>query len=112
MVYGAMHLMPKRQLKDTQVCDIFHSGELASQPRNTRATENMAASVRVRTWNSKARSVKPWLLLLTGIILLGDVNRGVMAAPEPGQWSITVVNVSIKIFNLSSCQAKVRFRVN
>ncbi|KAK6328184.1 hypothetical protein J4Q44_G00001620 [Coregonus suidteri] len=54
----------------------------------------MAASGRVRTWNSKANSVKPWLLLLTGIILLGDVNSGVMAAPEPGQWSITVVNTS------------------
>ncbi|KAK6301587.1 hypothetical protein J4Q44_G00276400 [Coregonus suidteri] len=54
----------------------------------------MAASVRVRTWNSTASSVKTWLLYLTGIILLGDVNSGVMAAPEPGQWSITVVNTS------------------
>ncbi|XP_024243992.2 transmembrane protein 87A isoform X3 [Oncorhynchus tshawytscha] len=53
----------------------------------------MAASVRVRTWNTST-SVKTWLLYLAGIILLGDVNSGVMAAPEPGQWRITVVNTS------------------
>ncbi|CAB1313213.1 unnamed protein product [Coregonus sp. 'balchen'] len=66
-----------------------YAGELASQPRNIQATGDMAASGRVRTWNSKANSVKPWLLLLTGIILLGDVNSGVMAAPEPGQWIVS-----------------------
>ncbi|XP_064858632.1 transmembrane protein 87A isoform X1 [Oncorhynchus nerka] len=53
----------------------------------------MAAFVRVRTWNTSS-SVKTWLLYLAGLILLGDVNSGVMAAPEPGQWRITVVNTS------------------
>ncbi|KAJ7984962.1 hypothetical protein DPEC_G00360180 [Dallia pectoralis] len=55
----------------------------------------MAASVRVRrTWTCRNTSVKPWLLLLAGIVVLGDVNNGVTAAPEPGQWTITVVNTS------------------
>ncbi|XP_076020916.1 transmembrane protein 87A [Genypterus blacodes] len=51
----------------------------------------MAAAVRMRTWTCPTTLFYPWLIL--SAILLAHVNM-VVAAPETGVWTVTVVNMS------------------
>ncbi|XP_029926284.1 transmembrane protein 87A isoform X2 [Myripristis murdjan] len=54
----------------------------------------MAAAVRMRTWNCPTRVVSsPWLIQTLLAVLLSSMSA-VIAAPETGWWSITVVNTS------------------
>ncbi|KAJ8418038.1 hypothetical protein AAFF_G00137470 [Aldrovandia affinis] len=53
----------------------------------------MADCERWKTWNYSASRPTLWLLLLIGTFL-NNLNHGVEAAPETGQWVITVVNTS------------------
>ncbi|XP_018548550.1 transmembrane protein 87A isoform X2 [Lates calcarifer] len=52
----------------------------------------MATAVRMRTWSCPTRGVFcPWGVLF--VVLFSTINA-VVAAPEPGLWTITVVNTS------------------
>ncbi|XP_067092820.1 transmembrane protein 87A isoform X1 [Osmerus mordax] len=53
----------------------------------------MAVRDKMQTWCCSVGTLRPWLMLVSGILLSVE-NRGVMAAPETGQWSVTIVNTT------------------
>lgn len=77
----------------------------ASYRRVLSNTTNMAAAVRMRTWSCPKTGVfSPLAIIL--VVLLSAIDA-VSATPEPGLWTISIVNVSIERESLE-CTAEVR----